>query len=160
MVKTLFVCMGNICRSPMAQGIMEHRVRERGWSEWLVVDSAGTHDFHVGKPPDPRAVAALLGRGVAIGAQRARRVVPGDFEIFDYVLAMDRANYEILQAACPPAVVHKVHLLLDFAAGIGEKEIPDPYYGGALGFERVLDLVELGVEGLLADIERRLAGGG
>lgn len=156
-VRTLFVCMGNICRSPMAQGVMEHRVRERGWAEWLIVDSAGTHDYHIGKPPDPRAVAAALGRGLAIGAQRARQVAGGDFEVFDYILAMDRANREALRELGPPASGHKVHLLLDFAPEIGEKEIPDPYYGGALGFERVLDLVEFGIEGLLADIERRRA---
>ncbi len=156
-VRTLFVCMGNICRSPMAQGVMEHRVRERGWAEWLIVDSAGTHDYHIGKPPDPRAVAAALGRGLAIGAQRARQVAGGDFEVFDYILAMDRANREALRELGPPALGHKVHLLLDFAPEIGEKEIPDPYYGGALGFERVLDLVEFGIEGLLADIERRRA---
>lgn len=156
-VRTLFVCMGNICRSPMAQGVMEHRVRERGWAEWLIVDSAGTHDYHIGKPPDPRAVAAALGRGLAIGAQRARQVAGGDFEVFDYILAMDRANREALRELGPPALGRKVHLLLDFAPEIGEKEIPDPYYGGALGFERVLDLVEFGIEGLLADIERRRA---
>lgn len=154
-VRVLFVCMGNICRSPMAHGIVQRRVRERGWQEWLTLDSAGTHDYHVGKAPDPRARAAALDRGVDIGEQRARQVRPEDFQRFDYILAMDRANYEMLRAACPPELAARIGLLLDFAPGVGAKEVPDPYYGGAQGFEQVLDLVEFAAEGLLADIERR-----
>jgi protein-tyrosine phosphatase len=159
-VQLLFVCMGNICRSPMAEGLIREHIRERGWEAWLVVDSAGTHDFHLGRAPDPRARAAILRRGIDIGALRARQVAAADFEAFDYVLAMDRANYEMLQASCPPPLRHKIRLLLDFAPGVGENEIPDPYYGGTHGFDRVLDLVEFAAEELLADVERRFRGPG
>jgi len=154
-VRTLFVCMGNICRSPMVQGVFLRSLRERPWGERVHVDSAGTHAYHVGKAPDPRAREAAARRGVDIWEQRARQVRPRDFEEFDYVIAMDRANLEVLKAACPPALHGKLHLLLDFAPGLKEREVPDPYYGTEPGFDKVFDLAELAVEGLLEDVEAR-----
>jgi protein-tyrosine phosphatase len=162
MVKVLFVCMGNICRSPTAQGVFARLLKERGLEERIRIDSAGTHGYHVGSAPDPRACEAAMRRGVDLREQRARRLTPVDFEEFDYVLVMDRENLAAAQEVCPPAYGGKLRLLLEFAADIGFDEVPDPYYGGAAGFERVLDLVEAAAEGLLAHIRREhlaMAGG-
>jgi protein-tyrosine phosphatase len=155
-VKVLFVCMGNICRSPTAQGVFEALVEEAQLTGRIQIDSAGTHAYHVGNPPDPRASEAASRRGIDLGRQRARRVEAADFESFDYVVAMDRSNLDDLQAICPDAQRDKLCLLLDFARHLSHQEVPDPYYGGAQGFERVLDLVEEGARGLLDDIRRRL----
>jgi protein-tyrosine phosphatase len=154
-VKVLFVCMGNICRSPTAQGVFSRLVAETGLSDAIQADSAGTHAYHVGEPPDSRASAAALRRGVDLSEQRARRVGAGDFELFDYVLAMDSSNYEALAEVCLPEYRDKLHLFLDFAPELAGRDVPDPYYGGATGFERVLDLIEAAASGLLADIRRR-----
>jgi protein-tyrosine phosphatase len=155
MVRVLFVCMGNICRSPTAQGVFEKLVESHGLASRILIDSAGTHAYHVGEPPDKRAMQAARKRGIELGGQRARRVGPADFGEFDYVLAMDRSNLEDLMTICPPAHRSKLHLFLTFAAGADEDEVPDPYYGGLTGFERVLDLIEQASRGLLAEIRQQ-----
>lgn len=149
-VRILFVCLGNICRSPMAQGIFEHTAAEAGLSGRFVVDSAGTGAWHTGDPPDPRAVAAAARRGIDIAAQRARQVSRPDFEAFDHILAMDASNHANLQEMAPPKAAHKVRLFLDSPGGNTPREVPDPYYGGAGGFDDVLDLIEEGSRALLA----------
>ncbi len=155
-VKVLFVCMGNICRSPTAQGVFEALVAEAGLQEQIQIDSAGTHAYHVGEPPDSRATQAACRRSIDLSEQRARRVESGDFVHFDYLVAMDRSNLDDLLSICPDQHRDKVRLLLAFADADTVADVPDPYYGGAQGFERVLDLVEQGARGLLADIRRRL----
>ena len=155
-VKVLMVCMGNICRSPLAHGLFENLVREAGLEEHIEVDSAGTHAYHVGEPPDPRSQETAQRRGIDLSAQRARRVSAADFEEFDYVLAMDRDNLAILAELCPSGREERLHLFLDFAPQMSESEVPDPYYGGASGFERVFDLVDAAARGLLEDVRRRL----
>lgn len=150
------VCMGNICRSPLAHGVFEHLVEAAGLAEQIGVDSAGTHAYHVGEAPDPRSQEVASRRGVDLSAQRARRVSREDFEIFDYVLAMDRDNFAILQDLCPPGHEGKLRLFLEFATDRSEREVPDPYYGGQAGFERVLDLVDAGSKGLLEEIRTLL----
>jgi protein-tyrosine phosphatase len=155
MVRVLFVCMGNICRSPTAQGVFEHLVERYGLATRIQTDSAGTHAYHVGEPPDVRARQAAGRRGFELGRQRARRVRTEDFLEFDYVLAMDRDNYDDLMSLCPPAHQPKLRLLMDFAPYRGEDEVPDPYYGGQTGFERVLDLIEEAAQGLLAEIQKQ-----
>ena len=154
-VKVLFVCMGNICRSPTAQGVFEQLVETHGLSELVLVDSAGTHAYHVGEQPDQRAAQAASRRGIDMSRQRARRVSEADFDEFDLVVAMDRANYEDLGEVCPPGHQSKLRLFLEFAPDVAEQEVPDPYYGGPGGFERVLDLVETAAVGLLADIRQQ-----
>lgn len=154
-VKVLFVCMGNICRSPTAQGVFERLLIEENLSAQILTDSAGTHAYHVGEPPDKRATEAAQRRGVDLTTQRARRVVSEDFEGFDYVLAMDSSNYDDLRGICQPGRESKLRLFLEFAPGLGIEEVPDPYYGGVTGFERVLDLIEQAADGLLADIRQQ-----
>ncbi len=155
-IKVLFVCMGNICRSPTAQGVFEKLVEDEGLAGQVDIDSAGTHAYHVGEPPDQRATAAAASRGIDLTPQRARRVCQEDFERFDYIVAMDHANMSELETICPAHLRERVHLLLDFSGADQPREVPDPYYGGAQGFEHVLDLVEQGARGLLAEIRRRL----
>ena len=155
MVKVLFICLGNICRSPTAQGVFEALLQREGLAGRIQVDSAGTQAYHVGEPPDTRAQQAALRRGVDLSGQRARRVRPEDFLEFDYILAMDRSNYEDLRAVCHPDYEERVRLFLEFASTSGVQDVPDPYYGGAQGFERVFDLIEEAAEGLLADIRAR-----
>ncbi len=157
MVKVLFVCMGNICRSPTAEGMFVELLKRHGLEEQIIVDSAGTHAYHIGSAPDPRARAAAAKRGADIGSQRARKVAPADFETFDYILAMDRDNLDILAELCPPDLRDKLQLLLRYAPDVGIDEVPDPYYGGTAGFERVLDLIEAAVEGLLKEIRQKSA---
>ncbi len=156
MVKVLFVCMGNICRSPTAQGVFERLVEQTGLIQQIEIDSAGTHAYHLGHAPDPRSQAAAMRRGIDLSPQRARRVTEVDFERFDYILAMDRDNLQHMQADCPPQHSHKLSLFLDFAPPeLQSKDVPDPYYGGPSGFEQVLDLVETGAEGLLRHLRQR-----
>jgi protein-tyrosine phosphatase len=152
MARILFVCMGNICRSPTAEGVFRHLLEQRGLSGQVTTDSAGTHDYHVGRPPDRRAAAAAAARGIDIADLRARQVEQSDFARFDWVLAMDEANLAELIALCPPEYRHKVRLFLGYARRSAQREVPDPYYGGAAGFEHVLDLVEDAAEGLLEAI--------
>lgn len=155
MVKVLFVCLGNICRSPTAEGVFRHRLRSAGLEEQIATDSAGTAAYHVGKAPDSRSAAAARSRGIDIGDLRARAVSEEDFARYDLILAMDRSNYEHLRARCPREHAHKVRMFLEFAAGVDEEEVPDPYYGGERGFEHVLDLVEAAADGLLIHLTRR-----
>ena len=155
-MRVLFVCMGNICRSPTAEGVFARMLRERAPGLAVEVDSAGTHDYHVGEPPDRRAIAAAARRGVDISALRARRVEPEDFARFDLILAMDEDNRSALLRQSPASFHRRIRLLMEFAADeAGMLDVPDPYYGGAVGFERVLDLVERAAEGLLAEIIAR-----
>ncbi|MCA1688055.1 MAG: low molecular weight phosphotyrosine protein phosphatase [Actinobacteria bacterium] len=153
MVRVLFVCMGNICRSPIAQGVFENVLQREGLEDEVFVDSAGTGVWHVGEPPDQRAQRSAGLRGLDLSAQRARRITPEDCQNFDYVLAMDEENYWAVASLCRGSAV--VRPFLDFATDSPEREVPDPYYGGPDGFEHVLDLVEEASEGLIADIRKR-----
>lgn len=153
-VRVLFVCMGNICRSPTAEGVFRKLVSDQALADRIETDSAGTHAYHVGEPPDRRAQATAQGRGIDLSDLRARRVRREDFVAFDYVLAMDRDNHTILADLCPPDAEHKLRLFLEFAPHLDYREVPDPYYGGPRGFEDVFDMVEEASRGLLADIRR------
>jgi protein-tyrosine phosphatase len=155
-VSVLFVCMGNICRSPTAEGVFRHQVKQAGLSHLIVTDSAGTLDYHVGDPPDPRAQAAAARRGYDLSRLRGRQVTREDFERFHYLLAMDRDNLAHLHRLASQDHRAKAQLFLEYATNLGLREVPDPYYGPAAGFERVLDLAENASRGLLAHIRERL----
>ena len=154
-VAVIFVCMGNICRSPTAETVFRHYAENAGFATQILIDSAGTHDYHIGDPPDFRAQQAALQRGYDMSDLRGRQVEEGDFYRFDYMLAMDRANLGILQRIAPSTGRAEVQLFLEHARHHAEREVPDPYYGGSDGFERVLDMVEDAAEGLLQHICRR-----
>ncbi len=156
-VRVLFVCTGNICRSPTAEGVFKHFVEQAGLAGRVMSDSAGTHDYHVGDPPDTRAQKAAAHRGYDLSKLRGRQVRRLDFNEFDYVLAMDEANLRLLERLCPQQHAHKLKLFMEFSADLAVREVPDPYYGGAEGFERVLDLVEQASRGLLAHLRSRIA---
>lgn len=157
-IRVLFVCMGNICRSPTAHGVFRSLVVREDLQSSIIVDSAGTHAYHVGEPPDRRAQQTAHQRGIDLADLRARRVTAEDIVGNDYVLAMDQENYQHLSTLCPPGLESKIALFLDFAPGSRGREVPDPYYGGPSGFERVFDMVEEAAEGLLADIKRQHLG--
>jgi len=148
----VFVCMGNICRSPTAEGVFRHYVREAGLENRFDIDSAGTHAYHVGDPPDERSQRAAAARGYDLSALRARQVNAADFARFDYLLAMDEANLGLLHERCPATHAHKLGLFMSWGARREAIAVPDPYYGGAQGFERVLDMVEDAARGLLRGI--------
>lgn len=148
----LFVCMGNICRSPTAEGVFRHFVAQAGLSDQIEADSAGTHAFHTNEPADRRASAAAERRGYSLAEIRARRVQDDDFERFDVVIAMDRDNLTMLLDQSDAEHHHKMSLFLEHTSA-HEDEVPDPYYGGAAGFERVLDLVEEASRGLLETLK-------
>lgn len=148
----LFVCTGNICRSPTAEGVFRALVASEGLADSIACDSAGTQAYHVGEPPDSRTTAAARRRGVRLETQRARQVTPADFDAFDLVLAMDRGHYQTLRRLCPPNREDRLKLFLSFAPEAGTLDVPDPYYGGPQGFEHVLDLIEAGSRGVLAHI--------
>lgn len=152
--RVLFVCMGNICRSPTAEGVFRKLVGDRGLDALIESDSAGTHDYHIGEPPDARSQEAAARRGYDLGMLRARQVGVEDFAAFDHVLAMDQANRTALLHLCPQQYRERVRLFLEFAPQCGRREVPDPYYGGARGFEDVLDLVEAAAQGLLNHIKK------
>ncbi len=154
MMRILFVCLGNICRSPMAEGVVRAELARRGLLDRVELDSAGTGDWHVGEPPDPRARQAAAARGVDISGLRGRQVSPADFSRFDLILAMDRDNYADLLALAGDAHAHKVRLFLEFARDGNGDEVPDPYFGGPEGFEHVLDLLQDAAAGLADHIER------
>ncbi len=154
-IRVLLVCMGNICRSPTAEGVLRQRLREEGLEQRVELDSAGTHDFHVGKGPDQRAQEAARRRGIDISDLRARQVDRHDFEAYDLILAMDESNLGILQADCPPKHADKLGLFLEYARNRREREVPDPYYGGERGFEHVLDLIQDAADGLIEEVRRR-----
>lgn len=147
--RVLFVCVGNICRSPTAEVVFRTRAQQAGLAGLVRVASAGTGEWHVGMSPDRRAIAHAARRGYDLSAVRARRVGPSDFDLFDWVLAMDQSNLRDLRVLRPPAYTGRLGLFLDFVPHLGLRDVPDPYYGGALHFERVLDLVEQASDGLL-----------
>ncbi len=153
--RILFVCMGNICRSPTAEGVFRNLVRTEGLDGAVETDSAGTHSFHIGKKPDARAQTAALRRGIDISDLRARQVDSHDYDYFDHILAMDESNLSLLKADCPGEHRDKLRLFLDCANGLKEREVPDPYFGGDDGFEYVLDLIEAASRGLLDEIRHR-----
>ena len=151
--KVLFVCMGNICRSPTAHGVMQAMVNDRGLQKEIEIDSAGTHAYHIGEPPDTRSQQAALNRGIDMSSLRARKVTIKDFEYYDYILVMDNNNLHSLPQVDLNACKANVALFLDYAQKYDVSEVPDPYYGGQQGFEYVLDLVEDACDGLLKHIE-------
>ncbi len=155
MVKVLFVCTGNICRSPTAEGVFRRLVAEAGLSGRITADSAGTHGYHCGEPPDPRSCQAAKARGFDLSALRARKLTTADFHEFDHILAMDRGHLAHLRRMAPAAATAVVGMFLDDALpGGAEREVPDPYYGEGRHFEEVLDLCEQGARALLERIRR------
>ena len=149
-VRVLMVCMGNICRSPTAHGVLKKMVADAGLAQHITVDSAGTHGYHVGEPPDERAQQHAARRGYDLSTQRARRLVARDFEEFDFVLVMDAANESHASPLCAPEHRQRLRRLTDFCTTLQARDVPDPYYSGAAGFEQVLDIVEDACRGLLA----------
>ena len=154
-IKVLFVCMGNICRSPTAEGVFRYQVSKAGLTDKINIDSAGTHDYHFGSSPDRRAQLAALQRGYDLSSLRGRQVGTRDFHEFDYILAMDRGNLANLLKICPPQEQHKLKLFMEFSKGFSQRDVPDPYYGGNRGFENVLNMVEDAASGLLEEILAR-----
>jgi protein-tyrosine phosphatase len=152
----LFCCMGNICRSPTAEGVFRHHVVSAGLESRIRIDSAGTHDYHIGHAPDPRSQAAAAARGYDLGALRARQVVPQDFGLFDYILAMDKDNLAELRQVAPQNYRSKPRLFMEYGTYRVGREVPDPYYGGRDGFEQVLDMAEEACAGLLVAIKKEL----
>jgi protein-tyrosine phosphatase len=150
--RIVFVCTGNICRSPTAEGVLRHLAMARGLAERIEVASAGLEDWHAGAPPDTRSQAHAQRRGYDLAAQRARHFTPRDFERFDWVIAMDASHHERLRRLCPPQHAHKLHRAADFSDRVPSGGVPDPYYGDASGFEEVLDLVEAVCEGVLVQV--------
>lgn len=152
--RVLFVCLGNICRSPTAEAVFRHLVSTHAPQIQVTIASAGLGGWHIGEPPDERSQAAARRRGFDMSAQRARQFADEDFERFDLILAMDRENLRELQRRAPTRARERVRLFLEFAAQEGTQDVPDPYYGGEAGFERVLDLTELAARGLLDYLRR------
>ena len=152
----LFVCMGNICRSPTADGVFQKKVMLAGLTQVIKVDSAGTHNYHPGSPPDARSQSHAYLRGYDLSALRARQIQDADYAAFDLILAMDWDNLALLQADCPPAHQHKLRRLTEFCQAHDATVVPDPYYGAAPAFETVLDLVEDACDGLLAHVRRHV----
>ncbi len=152
-ITVLFVCMGNICRSPSAEGVFAHLLNEKNLTDRFVIDSAGTHAYHCGEAPDLRAQHAAENRGIHLGHLRARQVVLTDFSDFDYLLAMDHDNYHNLTQVCPAEYKHKIHYFLDYVPHLKTQEVPDPYYGGKYGFETVLDMIEDAAAGFLTALQ-------
>jgi protein-tyrosine phosphatase len=156
MINVLFVCTGNICRSPTAEGVFRSMVAAEGLAGRIAADSAGTHNYHVGEPPDSRSMEAALRRGIDMADLRARKVGSADFERFDLILAMDRSHHDILSRLCPKGREDRLALFMAFAPDWGLQDVPDPYYGGDDGFERVLDMIEDGSRGVLRLLRARL----
>lgn len=150
----LFVCTGNICRSPTAEAIFRKLAADAGMAETVRADSAGTHAYHLGEPPDPRAQKAAAKRGYDLSALRARTIEDADFQRFDLILAMDEEHYAILTRIAGPAADHKLKLMMSYARRFKERDVPDPYYGGSQAFERVLDMLEDAAKGLLESLRR------
>lgn len=152
-IKVLFICMGNICRSPSAEGVFRDLINNNHLQNEFSIESAGTHAYHMDEAPDLRSQKAAKDRGIDLSSQRARKVIMGDFEDFDYLLAMDNENLAILMQSCPAEHKHKVGLFLDYAPHLKTNEVPDPYYGGKYGFETVLDLIEEASTGFFAALQ-------
>lgn len=155
MIRVLFVCLGNICRSPTAEGVFRTLVSKEGLQEKISVDSAGTHAYHIGEGPDPRSQAAAALRGIDLSGLRGRRATAADIKEFDYILAMDQENYANLIDMTPAKYASRVNLLMHYAPERSEDEVPDPYFGGEGGFDRVLDMIEDASRGLLTAIRRQ-----
>lgn len=160
-VAVCFVCLGNICRSPTAEGVMRHLLDEARLADRVIVDSAGTGDWHIGDAPDDRAQHAARTRGYDLSPLRSRQITADDFERFDLIIAMDDKNVVALRQICPPAQSDKIRLLMEFAPATIEpaldgREVVDPYFGGASGFERVLDQCEAACRGLIAALRPQL----
>jgi protein-tyrosine phosphatase len=151
-IKILFVCTGNICRSPTAEGIFRHLAEETGLGDRFVVDSAGTHEYHTGMPPDSRAVRIALCHGVDISGRRARRVVPADFDRFDYVIALDQSHKRFMAESFAEGAAAEIRLLMEFAPDTGYLDVPDPYDGDEEDFERVYGLIETAARNLLEEL--------
>lgn len=154
--RVLMVCMGNICRSPTAEGVLRHYLKINGLQDKVEVDSAGTHGYHVGEAPDQRTQRAALLRGYNLSQLRARKVAPQDLDYFDLILAMDKTNLDNLQRIAPPEVHDRIKLFMDYARNFDDDEVPDPYYGLGHGFDLVLDMVEDASLGLVEDLKIRL----
>lgn len=148
-IKVLFVCMGNICRSPTAEGVFTHLVTQLNLADRFEIDSAGTHAYHIGEQPDYRSQQAAKVHGIDLSKQRARKVIYGDFEDYDYLLVMDSNNYRTLMDASPIEYRQKISYFLDYAPKLESREVPDPYYGGKYGFEKVLTMIETASQGFL-----------
>ncbi len=148
----LFCCTGNICRSPTAEGMFLKKISDAGLAGSIVADSAGTHGYHIGEPPDQRTQAAAKARGYDLSKLRARRVTRDDFDDFDLVLAMDQENRSFLEMLCPPSNAHKLKLMMAYSRKYSVREVPDPYSGGPEGFELVLEMLEDATDGLLQSI--------
>jgi protein-tyrosine phosphatase len=153
-IRILFVCLGNICRSPTAEGVLRHLLATQAPQLKVEIDSAGTGDYHIGEPPDTRSQRAAMRRGIDLSGLRARQVTGRDFAHFDLILAMDRNNLRDLQSIRPVPSHAQLRLFLEYA-GLEDTEVPDPYSGNARGFERVLDLTTLAARGLIADLQKR-----
>jgi protein-tyrosine phosphatase len=154
--RVLFVCMGNICRSPTAEGVFRHAVASAGLERKILVDSAGTHGYHLGSPPDRRTQLAAARRGYDLAGLRARQVTGRDFVEFDYILAMDLDNLSELRQVAPAQHHGKLSLFMEYSSARPGEEVPDPYYGGVQGFELVLDMAEDAAAGLLKHIKKKL----
>lgn len=152
-MRVLFICLGNICRSPTAAGVLRALAERDAPQLQLAVDSAGTADYHIGEPADPRTLAAALARGYDLSAHRARQLERADFARFDLLLAMDRQNLTQMRRRAPPTAHERLRLFIDFAPGAGVPEVPDPYYGGPEDFERVIELVETASRGLIRQLQ-------
>ncbi|MEY2860777.1 MAG: hypothetical protein RL392_1235 [Pseudomonadota bacterium] len=152
-ISVLFVCMGNICRSPTAHGVFRHKVKSLGLHDFVTVDSAGTHNYHPGSPPDERSQEHATKRGCDLSDLRARQIRKSDFETFDHILVMDWDNLSLVQEKCPPQHQKKVRRFTEFCQEFDSPVVPDPYYGGAQGFEHVLDLIEDASEGFLQHLK-------
>lgn len=150
--RILFCCMGNICRSPTAEGVFRQVLAAQAPDLQIEIDSAGTHDYHVGSPPDHRAIAAARRRGIDLSQLRARMVAAEDFESYDLILAMDEENLRELRRRAPASHHNRIRLMMEFASHAPSRHVPDPYYGGPQGFEEVLDLLEEAAQGLIAEL--------
>ena len=150
--RILFVCMGNICRSPTAEGLLIEKVNAENASLKFEIDSCGTHDYHLGHPPDTRSQEAAAQRGIDLSGLRSRKIRSSDFEYYDLILVMDNLNRENLMYICPDDHKYKIKLMLDYLPGHSLDEVPDPYYGGERGFEEVLDILEEAIEALYEDL--------
>jgi protein-tyrosine phosphatase len=157
--RVLLVCMGNICRSPTAEGVVRSYIKNNGLGDVVEVDSAGTHGYHVGEAPDSRTQRAAMARGYNLTQLRARKVARQDLDYFDLILAMDKSNLDNLRRMSPPEMHDRIRLFMDYARNFDDDEVPDPYYGLGHGFDLVLDMVEDAAQGLVDDLKKKLRAG-